>query len=527
MMLDSLPPDHWLFCVIDGVIYALIFLILGPALHICLRLFAKHQIDEGKGKPFLAILLILLAAAAVVAQPYAEQMGYFIVLPCWLLGAGVLRWICWVSIPRGLVIMLIFGAVVYGANAGIMMFANKVLPKDRVTLAQVVLTSMGRLDEASEWAKKQAAEDAAKGPRERMTMSNLLVRAKGGLRLEAESFVSAVALLQDPEQLARLTSEHTEDLQALDLIADGDTLTPEDMAEMGIINEEAEKGMTVLESVNATNEITAADVEDVALFIRSIRKDGSDVTANEALVVILAARKRAAGRSPLEELIKLTAQNTADLTGLGPILDGMKLSPDQLSGMGIADEGAKKGMSVLEGIRGTNDIGAQDVGSVMSLLKSMRKDGSEVTTNDALVVIREAMTRAGRSPTNAPWLTSSVPSHPLVVSSTSAVKKAATKVVIHQRSRNIDPLLALSAPLRTAWNKSQTGLVVTAVMAFSGGNAMAIVNGEMVYTGSVVSVISEGRAFTWRLATLNAHGVIWEPVVGRQSENKSSLVRWE
>ena len=529
-MLDSLPPDHWLFYVIDGILYLLILAILVPILHLCLRLFAKHQTDEGKGKALLAVLLILLGAAAVVAQPYAEQMGYFVLIPCLLVGAGVLRWICWVSIPRGFVIMVIFGAVVFGANTGIMALASRVLPDNRVTLLNVVRKSMGRLDEVSELAKKQAAEDAAKGTGKRLNTSNLLLRAKSGLLLDAESLSSAVSLLKDPKQLAALTSEHTEDLAALDLIAGGELLTPEDMAEMGIINAEAKKGMTVLQSVNATNEITEQDVEDVALFIRSVRKDGSAVSANDALVVIREARKRAAARTPFEELVQLTTQNTADLKGLGPILDGGKLAPEQLASLGIAGEGAKKGMSVLEGIRGTNNVGEQDVRSVMSLLKSMRKDGSQVSTNDALIVIREAMKRAGRSPTNAPWLalsTNSIVAKPLAVGSTSTVQKAAAKVVIQQRSRNIDPLLALGPLQRAAWNRSQTGLVVTAVMAFSAGNAMAIVNGEMVHTGDVLSVTSEGRSYKWRLATLNAHGVIWEPVVGAQSENKSSLVRWE
>ena len=407
-----------------------------------------------------------------------------------------------------------------------MMLANKVLPKDRVTLARVVNKSLGRLDEISEQAKKQAAEDAAKEPRERLNISNLLMRAKSGVRLEAESFASAVSLLKDPQQLQKLTTEHTEDLKALDLIADGSVLTPEDMVEMGIVNEESKKGMSVLQNVNATNEITEQDVEDVALFIRSVRKDGSQVTPNDALVVIREARKRA-GANPLEALAKLTTQNTADLTGLGPVLDGVKLTPEQLAGMGVVDEEAKKGMSVLEGIRATNDIGEQDVGKVMSLLRSVRKDGSVVTTNDALVVIREAMKRAGRPSTNELFATKTSGTASNDVSSISEVATAAAQVVIHQRSRNIDPLMALDAPQRAAWNRSQTGLVVTAVMAFSGGNAMAIVNGEMVHTGDVVSVTSEGQAFQWRLAALSARGVIWEPVVGRQNEIGSALIRWQ
>jgi hypothetical protein len=106
------------------------------------------------------------------------------------------------------------------------------------------------------------------------------------------------------------------------------------------------------------------------------------------------------------------------------------------------------------------------------------------------------------------------------------VKKAAAKVVIHQRSRNVDPLMALTAPQRSAWNRSQTGLVVTAVMSFSGGNAMAIVNGEMVHTGDIVSVASEGQTFPWRLAAFAHNSVIWEPVVGR-NENESTLIRWQ
>jgi hypothetical protein len=301
------------------------------------------------------------------------------------------------------------------------------------------------------------------------------------------------------------------------------------MAEMGIVSEEATKGMNVLEGVNAATEITAQDVEDVAIFIRSMRKDGSEVTANDALVVIREARKRA-GANPLEALVKLTAQNTADLTGLGPVLDGERLTPEQLTGMGIVDEGAKKGMSVLEGIRATNDIGEQDVGKVMSLLRSVRKDGSEVTTNDALVVLREAMKRAGLSPSNMPWLTPStnvVATTTLVVGSTSTVEKAALRVVIHQRTRKVDPLMALDAPQRAAWNRSQTGLVVTAVMAFSGGNAIAIVNGEMVHTGDLVSVMSEGKTFQWLLADFTARGVIWEPVVGGKNEDESTLIRWQ
>lgn len=529
MILASLKPDHWLFYVIDGFIYALVFLLLGPTLHLCLRLIARHQADESKGKAFLATLLILMCAGAVTAQPYAEKMGNFIVIPCLLLGAGVLRWICWVSLTRGFLIMVIFAAFAFGSSTGIMMLVNKGLPKDRVTLVRMINKSMGRLDELDELAKKQAAEEAAKGPGERMSISNLLMRAKGGLRLEAESFVSAVALLKNPEEFQKLTSEHTEDLKALDLIADGGTLTPEDMVDMGIVNEKATKGMNVLESVSATNEITAQDVEDVAIFLRSMRKDGSEVTANDALVVIREARQRA-GANPLEALIKLTTQNTADLTGLGPVLDGKTLTPEQLTGMGIVDEESRKGMSVLEGIRSTNDIGEQDVGKVMSLLKSVRKDGSEVTTNDALVVIREAMKRAGRSSTNESWLTLStnaIAAKPLVVGSTSTVKKAAAKVVIRQRSRHVDPLIKLDPEERAAWNKSQTSLVVTAVMVVSSGNAMAIVNGEMVCTGDVVSVASQGKTFRWRLAEFNSTTVIWEPVVGAQKGNESTLVRWQ
>jgi hypothetical protein len=523
MMLDSLPPDHWLFYVIDGAVYALLFLILGPALHLCLRLLARQQADENKGKPFLAVLLILLGSSAVLAQPYAEKMGYFALIPCLLLGAGVLRWICWVTIPRGLVIMIIFGAIVYGAYAGIMMVVDKALPKERVTLVKSIKKSMGLIDQfAGKDSDPIVSDNFLKG----VKISNLLTRAKGGLRLEAESFVAAAALLRDPRQLEMLTMEHTEDLRALDLIVDGETLTPEDMVEMGVVDEESTQGMRVLQSVNATSEITPQDVEDVALFIRHVRKDGSQVTANDALLVIYEAKKRA-GANPLAALAKLTSHNTADLAVLGPILDGGKLAPEQMAGMGVVSEEAKMGMSFLEGIRGTNNVGERDVGSVMSLLKSTRKDGSEVTTNDALVVIYEAMKRAGRPVTNGLFATSPSNMASNVESDTTEMVNTATKVVIHQRSRNIDPLLALSSAQRAAWNRSQTGLVVTAVMAFSGGNAMAIVNGEMVHTGDVVTVASEGESFRWRLATLNANGVIWEPVVGKTNENASTLVRWE
>jgi hypothetical protein len=75
MIFDSLKPDHWLFYVVDGFIYTLVFLLLGPTLNLCLRFIAKNQADESKGKAFLATLLILMGAGAVVAQPYAEQMG--------------------------------------------------------------------------------------------------------------------------------------------------------------------------------------------------------------------------------------------------------------------------------------------------------------------------------------------------------------------------------------------------------------------------------------------------------------------
>jgi hypothetical protein len=527
MIFASLKPDHWFFYVIDGIIYALLFLILGPALHMCLRLLARHQADEHKGKAFLAMLLILLCSAAVTAQPWAENIGYYVLIPCLFLGAVILRLVCWVSVTRGLVIMLLFGAIVFGVYAGIMKLANRVLPEGRVTLAQSIKRSMGLIDQfAGKPADPMTSGSLLKGGK----ISNLLMRAKSGVRLEAESFASAVALLKDPQQLQKLTMEHTEDLKALDLIVEGETLTPEDMVEMGVVNEEAKKGMTVLESVNATNEITEQDVEDVALLIRSVRKDGTQVTPNDALALILEARKRVGSRSPLETLVKLTTQNTADLTSLGSVLDGGKMAPEQLAGMGIDSEDARQGIGVLEGIRTTNDIAEQDVGKVVSLLRSVRKDGTQVTTNDALVVINEAMKRAGRSPTNLPWLTLStntMAAKPLVLISSSAAATTAVRVVIHQRSRHIDPLLALDALQRAAWNRSQTGLVVSAVMAFSGGNAMAIVNGEMIHTGDIVSVTSEGQDFPWRLATLNGHVVVWEPVVNTQNGDESTLIRWQ
>ena len=274
-------PDHWSFYLVDAGAYLLIFALLVPALRFCLRRIAPHEADESFAKSFVVTLLIVLTTGTIVTLPCANDLGLLIVLPCIFGGIVLVRALCWVTVVKAILIVLVFSVVSAGIAIGVTTMANKSMPKGRVTLLGRTRLSLNLLS------------GIAGQPGESVVPKDLLHKVKSGLLLEAGSYVSAIGLLNDPEAFKQLTTNNIEDLAALGVAMDGKPLTPEQLDDLGIVYEDARKGADVLQTMTATNVVTEDDVKAVAALLHSVRKPGSTVTAAEAVFIIGEARKRA------------------------------------------------------------------------------------------------------------------------------------------------------------------------------------------------------------------------------------------
>lgn len=274
--------EHWYFYLVDAAIYLSIFVVLVATLRASLSLIAKHEADESFGKSFVVTLLILLTSATIVTLPQAGRAGLLIALPCVLAGIVFVRVLCWVPIAKASLIMLVFTLVAVGVATGLTKLAGEAMPKGRITL-------VGRTEMALNILGGIAGQ-----PGESILPSNLFHNVKSGLLLEAGSYGSALALLNDPAAFKQLTTNNAEDLAALGVVMDGKPLTPEQMADLGIVTEDARKGAGVLQTRTATNAVTEDDVRSVVALLKSVRKPGPTVTAADAVYIISEARKRAA-----------------------------------------------------------------------------------------------------------------------------------------------------------------------------------------------------------------------------------------
>jgi hypothetical protein len=237
-----------------------------------------------------------------------------------LVAALISMWLCWISFQKGLLVALIFLTSVFIVGKGAWTLMDKSLPPGRITLVKKTKISMGILSEVTNQT----------GPP--INTGELLQRAKSGLKLQAESVVLAVALLKDPDSLRKITAQHIEDLAVLDLLADGGMLTSEQLEELGIVHEDARQGARVLKYISATNEVSEQDVMDVVEFLKSVRKDGSEVTAEDAVIVLREAMNRAGRMSTnglnvtnvaamygisTSALVRVDGASTGDTTSVG------------------------------------------------------------------------------------------------------------------------------------------------------------------------------------------------------------------
>jgi hypothetical protein len=320
MKLDSLAADHWIFCAIDGFVYLIIFLILAAVLRLSLKVLAKHEADDGYGKACVTTALILTTIAVVSTISWVDRFGYLMIIPYYLVAALISMWLCWISFQKGLLVALIFLTSVFIVGKGAWTLMDKSLPPGRITLVKKTKISMGILSEVTNQT----------GPP--INTGELLQRAKSGLKLQAESVVLAVALLKDPDSLRKITAQHIEDLAVLDLLADGGMLTSEQLEELGIVHEDARQGARVLKYISATNEVSEQDVMDVVEFLKSVRKDGSEVTAEDAVIVLREAMNRAGRMSTnglnvtnvaamcgisTSALVRVDGASTGDTTSVG------------------------------------------------------------------------------------------------------------------------------------------------------------------------------------------------------------------
>jgi hypothetical protein len=437
MILSGLKPDHWLFCFVDGLVYTLAFALLVVTLRQSLRWLAKHEADATTGKSFVSTLLILLIAASTSTLPYVRQIGTLVLLPAAICGIFLLKILCWVSLKRGVLIMGVFAAAAWGLVTGVAALEDKILPPNRITLVKRIKISMGILDEL------------ASLPTSHMSLKDQLATAKSGLRLELEAVASALSLLKDPDAVKGMTAGHTADLDALGLVVNHEAPpTPEQLASMGIVYEKAKPGLDVLRGMTATNAVTADDVRNVAALLKSLRKDGSEVTAKDAVALILEAQKRAG---------ELRGQKPSAM----PTNAFPATSPE------------------LPALSSITTTAAQAVGPIVATVThpSSNPAGAEATMDTRLI-------------------------------------------------HNTDPFSAVTATNRSAWQASRSHLVVTALMRHGNGETLAMVNGELVRLGNIVQVKSAGRTFSWRMAGTSSNNVIWEPVFGAVNTNDANWIQW-
>ena len=408
-------------------------MLLVVALRICLRRIAPHEADDSFAKSFVVTLLIVLTTGTIVTLPCANGAGLLIVFPCVFAGIVLIRALCWVSVVKSILIALVFTLVSAGIAVGVTTLVNKAMPKGRVTLIGRTRISLNILSGLA----GQSGGSAVPG--------DLMHKVKSGVLLEAGSYVSAIGLLNDPDAFKQLTPRNTEDLAALGIVMDGKSLTPEQLADLGIVYDDAKKGAGVLQTVTATNAVTEDDVRAVAALLKSVRKPGSSVTAEEAVFVIGAARKRAG-----------------------------------------------KFLAAVAGSAPTNapvDVAA----------------GSAAASSTVSAVVSPVTTQA-----------------------LAAAKSEAGKIQEDPgaKPRYRDSWLVLSPQEQSTWNASRTGLVVEALISSRSGKTIALVNRTLVHTGDVVSVVSAGRTYAWRLASISTTGATWRPVLSGQNVEGPEWVTW-
>ena len=390
MNLTTLRPDHWVLYVIDGLGYVVAYLLVVVILRLSLRRVAEHEADDSLIKSCVSVLLILMISGVLANVPETQKLGVFILLPCFLLGALVLQWLCWITIKQSLVIMLIVSISVLAIGGGITGLFNVMLPKDRVTLVKKTKLSLGIL----------AAPPIQ--PAKPVGKSHLLFQIKSGLKLEKEAFVTAVAILKDPSALAKMTAQHNEALAALDLLSDGKTLTPEELAQMGIDKKEQIAGYRVMKNISPTNEYTAEDVENVAAFLRAAHIGQTNVTAEDAALIMRAAMNRASTSTPTEVLATYSNALTGNTSGnigsspqeVASTSTNLAMPSDDIA---LEPEGGAGGTQSITGLTATPGLPPEPLDEDPLLALDMDKRQAWLHSKTGLVVSAVMSRSRGRS----------------------------------------------------------------------------------------------------------------------------------
>ena len=413
--LGSLKPDNVVFSLFDVIVYLLVLVLCGAILRAVLRALAPEEVSDGWGGYWAAAFLTLAVWGVFSSQSFFPIPVILTLLLVAAISVILIMWLCWAPWLNAMIGVVVFLASVAACGYGAGRAMDRILPDDRMTLARRVRISLGLMDR---FADREG---------EAVFTKDTLRVIKAGLKLESRAMVSAVSLLKDPAALSRMVASHQEDLDALGLIVAGETNTAEQLAEMGIVyapDDPARRGIDVLQHANQKAGFTDQDVEDVAMFLKSVRKDGSEVTASDVAIVVRDAMARA---------------KAIEVGGM-----------DDLQPNGLA--GAE-----------TDSVGPS----------------AEPVANDPAT--STAVATGALAATQAPALSAA-------------------------------PIDRLSATERAAWLDSKTGIVVRATMS-RGGNFLLQVNGHFVKPGESVYVERASRVFEWRLVSATLQSAEWEPVL--------------
>lgn len=281
LLLGGLKPTSPVFGIIDGALLLLVLLLLPFVLRASLRLLARDEADDGLFKMFFTMQLVVGMAAIAAITPLEPLLTGVAAVAIFLNSALLLRVLCWVSFKKALAVMLVVATAGGGLGAGLALLSNWLLPKDRVTLLDRVRKTLGVIDQ---FAGKESTP---------VFTSNTLQNVKAALVLEQQAILGAIQLLRNPEAINEMTAEHTADLRALDLITDGKMPSPEELKELGLTDDDVTHGREALQRAGSSDAISEQDVQDIATFMRCVRKDQSDLKPDDIAFLIREARKRA------------------------------------------------------------------------------------------------------------------------------------------------------------------------------------------------------------------------------------------
>lgn len=287
LLLSGLQKNNPVFYVIDVLLYVLVFLLMAVVLNRLVKVIARHEADVRFAKAYWGTLVLVLVAAAVWLAPLTDTLRWVAAglgAVCCTIALGN---ILWLTRTKAIIALLVTVAAGAGIAKGLTMLADRLLPPDRVRVADQLRVTLGFFDE---YAGREG-DPVFTSARETMKMMKM------GLIMEQEALAAAIALLKNPEILDEMTADHQADLKALDLITDGKPPTPEELEMLGITmetNSNAHAGMELLRDAHAGKTYTEDDALIIASFIRTTRgtNDTSHITDQDVAVLLNAAIRK-------------------------------------------------------------------------------------------------------------------------------------------------------------------------------------------------------------------------------------------